>query len=380
VSRPGVEVVVVDQTPSPHALIDAGLGLVAGITAAGPTDRALIVQSMSAFEAAYGGRVTYGTVWDAADMFYREGGRRLAVSRVVGPAAVAGSVTLNDGAAVPSLKVTAASAGDWSTTWKVAVEAGTTGGTVHLTVYDPAGNVKDMSPSTAQKADLIGWASSYVVVTSAGAGALPALNAGVAFAGGADDRASVATADWTKALDRFTGEFGPGQVFAPGRTDAAVQGELLKHAEAHGRLALLDGPDTVSAASLIAAQAAVATAQGARFGALLGPWGVAPGLAPGTTRIVPFSPVLAGIMARVAPGTAAAAQRGVAKSLLDLRARFTTTEYETLNAAGVAMARNMHGQVQEYANCTIVAATMPAWREVDDVRLANLIRAEAEAI
>src|SRR5262249_41027685 len=102
----------------------------------------------------------------------------------------------------------------------------------------------------------------------------------------------------------------------------------------------------------------------ARYGALMAPWGVAPGLAPGTFRTVPYSPTAAGIMARTAAGVAAAGVNGMSRAMLDVRATFTDQEREDLNASGVDVARYMFGTVRTYGYRTLASKTTPAWREL----------------
>src|SRR5262249_2884873 len=156
--------------------------------------------------------------------------------------------------------------------------AGTVAGTVAIEVRDGTAALMDRSPETNQKSDLLAWTSLLVVCTSAGTGGLPKVVAAAAMAGGHDDRANVAAGDWKKALDRLDSAFGPGQVSAPGRTDTTTWGQLWAHGAAQGRVALLDAVDTTAAATLLSAAAGLASDVNARYGALMAPWGVAPGL------------------------------------------------------------------------------------------------------
>src|ERR1700712_1540645 len=74
---------------------------VAGITAKGPTG-AQRVTSLASYVALYGARTSYaGALYDFVQTFFAEGGSELYISRVVGPAAVKGSLTLMDRAGTP---------------------------------------------------------------------------------------------------------------------------------------------------------------------------------------------------------------------------------------------------------------------------------------
>src|SRR5262245_9369790 len=114
-SRPGVDVSIIDSAPPPSALIDSGLALIVGVADKGP-GAARLIQSMSGYEAAYGVRsATSAVLWDALDCYFREGGKRAVISRVLGPAAVAASKIVKDGAGTPkdTVKVSASSTGAW---------------------------------------------------------------------------------------------------------------------------------------------------------------------------------------------------------------------------------------------------------------------------
>src|SRR4051794_29431094 len=95
---PGVTISFGDAIPAAGAPTDTGQWLVAGLTDRGPTGKPVRVTSLSGFKSQLGDRVSYSSLYDVAETFFREGGTNLVVSRVVGPAAVTASVTLTGAA------------------------------------------------------------------------------------------------------------------------------------------------------------------------------------------------------------------------------------------------------------------------------------------
>lgn len=394
---PGTTVSIVESAPTRTPPTDTGVWFVSGITEKGPlAPRAFaqssafpstVVESLADFQRLYGGRVTYGTLYDAIDTFFREGGSRAYVARVVGPAPAYATLSLLDGGVGVSLIVTARNPGAWPNAATVAVSAGVAGGTFVLTIVDPDGNVT-VSPDLLDTAAAVAWGAALPLVSIAlGASPTdPAVRAPTNLAGGADDRASITEAQWTAALARFVAELGPGQVSAPGRTTDAAHQALNAHAgPAHNRVALLDGVDTATAATLIAA-AAAARGSG-RYGALFAPWATVPGVAGLTTRTVPYSAVAAGLIARNDaaggnPNIAAAGVNGQAVYATGLsQAAFSDSDRAALNDAGVNVAIVKYGAVRSYGFRSLAdPAADPGWTQFTNARLVMAYTAEAEAV
>lgn len=96
------------------------------VTEKGPVGTTPIVRSLAQYESIFGGRTAYSSAaYDTARLFWEEGGSELAVTRVVGPNAAVGSITLNDRAAtpLPTLRVDAVDPGAHSSTTSVQVVA-----------------------------------------------------------------------------------------------------------------------------------------------------------------------------------------------------------------------------------------------------------------
>lgn len=332
--RPG-SIVTVRSTPPPRVVpTDTGVWFVAGTTDRGRTDRPQLVQSLNEFINYFGTRQTYSVLYDALETYFREGGARAYVGRVVGPAAVIAFKNLNDVGAAVSLVAKAKGPGAFGNSITIQVQnpgAGGTAASFSLLVTDPnypGGSYSEQSPDFTTQAAAIAWsAQSQLIDLTLGASSnLPANAAAGAMATGNDDRGAITDAQWVTALNLFTRDLGPGQVTQVGRTTTQAYADTLAHAAANNRVAFLDGADTPTVATLTAAAQAIrtgATAPNARFGALFAPWLVIPGLVPGTTRTVPPSALAAAKASAkdasgATPNAPAAGADGIARSVLAL--------------------------------------------------------------
>jgi phage tail sheath protein FI len=188
----------------------------------------------------------------------------------------------------------------------------------------------------------------------------------------------------TTALGVLTKDLGPGQIFVPGSlgTSATAQGKVLDHAAEANRIALLAAPTDV-AADLQTLADTFATNVNARYGALFAPQAVVPGLTSGTTRTVDYPALAAGIIARndalYGVNDPAAGVHGISRFAIDLTATYTDDERESLNDAGVDIARSIYGQVQTYGYRTL-AELDTGWGLLSNARLNMAIVAKCEAV
>lgn len=366
---------------------DTGVWGVTGLTERGPTGTAVPVRSLNEYVRRMGGRVIYGQLYDALETFFADGGGQAYVSRVVGPAATVGSVTLMDRAGVPvaTLRIDALGAGAWSSSVLVSIANGSQPNTFTIIVEYP-----DAATEVERFADLANPAaavnalsnSEYVrAVDLASATAAPnnnpAVVTDVAMSAGTDDRAAITDTQWTGALPAFTRDLGSMQVSAPGRSTTAALQAIIDHCNANRRTAILDGADN-SAAGTLTALAAGLTAD-ERAG-LFAPWVNIPGLTSDTTRPVPPSAVVAGIIARndrIFPAAiAAAGETGRSRYALGVRQTFTDAEREQLNDGGVNVLRDNQG-AQVYGWRTTFNAD--PWRFLSQARARMLVESQAEA-
>jgi len=369
--RPGTLIRDLDTPPARSAPTDTGVWFVVGLADQGP-QAPVAVLSMTEVAATLGSRQAYSVLWDALETFFAEGGGVAYVSRVVGPAALAASISLKDASAANTLAFIARYVGLYANGLSAQVAVPNAG--QFQLVITQGGAVVESSPVFADKPSAVAWQSATGVVSDLGGTTLPIAAAAAPLAGGTDDRASIGDAQWATALNRFTADLGPGQVSYPGRATTQGYANLLTHAQARNRFALLDVADTTNVATLLSAAAtvrSVAPPQGvsdapARFGMLVGPWGFIPGLAPNTTREVPFSAVQAGLMAESdtvqSPNVPAAGVNGQSSYLTGLNAAFDDPTHDQLAAAGVNIAKTIYGSIRAYGYRTAVDPILDANR------------------
>lgn len=387
-TRPGTVVVQRDSAPPRTPPTDSGVWFVAGLTEKGPTTPTLIT-SLIAFRRTFGERVSYSVLSDAVETFFREGGSKVYVRRLVGAGADPASVALADGTAT-TLTVSAPSAGDWGNALNVTVETnaedvGIPAGSFRLVVTNDDGEELERSPVFADKAAALAWTPTYVTLTSGPGTGDPVAVADASLTSGDDDRAAITDAVRVAALADFGRQLGPGQVSIPGATTADAHAGLLAHAADRNRVAILDADDDPSATAL---QADAATDRGnvnATHGGLFAPWVTIPGLTPGQVRTVPPSAAVAGRIAQVDaagnPNVAAAGEQGRLVSVSAPTQEWADDEREALNEAGVNVIRTVYGEPRVYGFRTLASKDdEPLHWQLANVRLDMAITAKAEAI
>lgn len=357
--RPGTQVLVKTSPPPRSSPTDTGAWFVVGQTDAGPLTPTLI-RSMDDFIRLFGTRVAFSVLYDAMEVFFREGGSSAWVTRVVGPAAVTASKNLLDSGAGISLVVKALGPGAGSApnagnSLKVGVAAGSVGGTFVIQVFDSNNVLLEASPNCVTQQDAITWSagSSYVAITLGATALVPVVVAAAALTGGADDRNNITDTQWLASLNLMGKDLGPGNVSAPGRTTDVGHTQLLDHARNMNRIGILDYPDTPTAATLITSATNAKTTGNGAYGGGFWPWVIVPGVIAGTFRTVPPSALVAGRTAIVdalyGPDTPAAGELGQSGFAVALsQAGIDATTRDQLNTAGVNVIRNMNIGIRIY--------------------------------
>jgi phage tail sheath protein FI len=385
--RPGVNIEIRETPPARTAPTDTGVWFVAGLAERGPTTTPQLLTSISEYERYFGERVSYGYLYDALDVFFREGGGMAYAIRVVGPAAVKASKMLNDITPAPTLKVDAISPGEWGNALTIEVTAGDAAGEFKLIVRDATG-ILESSPSLVDKPAALAWAarSKNITLTDQASTNDPAVAAASALTGGVDDRAAITDTQWANALALFSRDLGPGQVSYPGRTTAVAHGQLMEHAASHNRCALLDAPNTNDSTTLLSLVDSLRGVD-SKWAAIFGPWLNAPGTLPLTTRIVPPSSAVAGLIARVDASvgnvnTPAAGENGQTVFCNGLAAApFTDPDREELNANGYNAIILKYGGVRVYGWRSLADPEAESnWINWANSRLIMEIAAEADRI
>jgi hypothetical protein len=156
------------------------------------------------------------------------------------------------------------------------------------------------SPALGGEQDICNWVNSLpnyqalctaTYVSSGTTAALPTVLAtpvAISLAGGADY--NVVDADLDKTLSAFVADFGAGQISYPGGTSAANYSMLTAYAQLTNRVAILDGADTATAATLTTAVSTLQTTAGlvltklgsvyidASYAGMFAPWVKIPGI------------------------------------------------------------------------------------------------------
>lgn len=351
---------------------------VVGLAHKGSVTEPTLVTSRSRVVPLLGERQSWSPIFDTLDVTFREGPSAAVPHffiRAVGPAHKSASKKLVDGEA-DTLEAVAVSPGEWGNDIDVAIVAGITGGTFHVTVsYLDA--LKEKSPELADVDAAVAWAageSQYVTLKALGAGD-PDVQS-VALAGGDDDRENVNAEVIAKAVALFTADLGFGPVAAPGYTSEAVHAVIQAHCKATNRHAILDGVDSANEADLIGDAGALRALDGNRQASPAAPWEIAPGLTDGTTRIVPPCARLIGQITRVSqqtgnPARPAAGDRGKAQYVIGLTQTYDQAQREALNDAGVIVSIIDEGKPTTYGWRTLAdPVAEKAWLPLSSARLA----------
>lgn len=345
---------------------DTGQSFAVLATQRGSTANPMPLGNLNDYATSCGVRQTTSVAYDSADDYFSEGGRVLWASRIVSPTAAQASLNLLDGSAGTSLVVKAGWNGDpdpgtWAngSTGGLSVAVIAVGSLFALQVF-LGGVLVEQSPPFATQADAVGWGSGanpairskYLQISLGGSTLVPAVAVAANLAGGTDGT-SLTLTDQQTALDRILSYYGPGQVWAPGVTSSAGQLQVIAHAVANNRFALIDPADSSSDATVEASAAALyaAPGNGRRWAQLAAPWEIIPGLTTFSSRTVPPSARLAALYAKIdAKGNpnigAMGDPNGDASFAQDLsQPSWNATQRLALNNAGVTVSRRRFGGV-----------------------------------
>jgi phage tail sheath protein FI len=258
---------------------------------------------------------------------------------------------------------------------------------VLVVTHDTLGEV-ERSPELLDKQAAFDWVvnSDYIKFVDQASLNDPAVVAATSLSGGTDDRVNITETHWTNALVRFTRDLGPGQVSAPGRTTGAAHTALLSHAAANNRVAIIDPTDTNVKATL---QSILDAQRGAnaKWGAVYGRWLKSPGAVPGTTRTIPPSALVSGLIAYAdaiggSPNTPAAGENGIANYITGLSGDpLTDADRESLNAQGFNSIISKYGTMRVYGWRSLAHPDSDkAWINFANSRLVMEIAAKADII
>jgi hypothetical protein len=327
---PGVTVNVSAASGNPRNNAPTGTWFVIG-TALGPSGIAFPVNSLSDFNTYFGqivngsitGRysvtnttgvpVSSTTLYDALDVYFREGGVTSYVSLVNAAGSTAATAAIypyttayQTALSTPNVTFTPASTGTWAAhAATAAVPTDTIKGAALVMSYisgtlgtDLAYNAQitlngqtiALSPVLSIRDDLVNWVNSLpayqqIVKAAVAGGATSVLpsstnvKVAVIFSGGTD--AAVADTDIDAALTPFSDTYGQGQVSYPGCTTTLCYSKLTTHAQTYNRVAFLDGADvagTDNSTAVIAAVKLLQSSNDSSYAAMFAPNIIVPGI------------------------------------------------------------------------------------------------------
>jgi hypothetical protein len=290
---PGVVISTSVRTgPSTATVRESSQLFVVGLADRGPSDEAVLVQSIAEFEAMFGDYRSDSYLHPTVETFFEEGGTQAYVARVVGASATVGTLVLNNSSAVNCITLTANGAGAWSS--DVEAEVTVSGATAKLNLsYDgtlvyTTGNCSTSS-QMAGRINSSAIASRYVTASIQSTTTLPAAIASTPLAAGNAYENQVTSTYFVNALTLFNDALGTGAVSCPeiSNDDVAVRNGLVAHANNYSRIAILHGGAVDSAATIKATALALQAEDNAEHAAIYYPWVTVPSGVAGVTRTIP---------------------------------------------------------------------------------------------
>jgi hypothetical protein len=250
---PGVVVTTAVRTgPTNAQVTPTATFFVAGVTTRGPEGKAVAVTSIAEYETVYGGYTSSGWVHQTLRSFFEEGGARAFVSRVIPDDAVSATLELDNATADSCMVLTASGEGTWANAGGLKAAVVNTGSAFSVKIFIGTEPVFTSATHTSvsDAVDEINGsalAGLYVVAAVGANPGLPVTLAATNFSGGSDGGA-IDDSDLAEALAFFIDSYGPGAVSAPGFYNSDNYDQLITHAAAYGRIALLgfDRDDSVS--------------------------------------------------------------------------------------------------------------------------------------
>ena len=274
-----------------------------GLTDRGPTNAAHLIDSLSAFEALYGGYQSYSYMHPTVETFFEEGGTQCYIARVAGPSATTGTLTLTDGSN-DTVTFTANGPGAWSSDVSVTTAAGSIASSRTVTLLVGGVAVFVATDTTATDQIISKFASSsvasyYVTVTDEGGGLVDLYSNAQSLAAGDDDRSNVVSANYVSGMALFNDADGPGAVSCPDSEVQAVYQGLIAHAASHNRIAILHTAAAQTASSARTTGLAIRVSESnTEHAAIYWPWVNTPTTLAGVNRLIPPDGYIAAVRAR----------------------------------------------------------------------------------
>lgn len=299
---PGVVISTAVRTgPSSATVRESSQLFVVGLAERGPSDEAVLVESLADFESQFGGYISSSYLHPTVEAFFEEGGTQCYVARVVGAGATTGTLALlgtGGQSASTVLTIDANGEGDWSEDLEVTVEhVGASSFRVKLYYNSELLYNTGTVTSVAQAAGRINTsavASRYVVATNAASATTrPATVTLTNLDAGDSDHSAVAESDHVDALALFNDAFGTGAVCLPdaetasGNITYTSSEALIEHANTYNRIAILHGSIDDATSDIKSKASDLQAVSGSEHGAIYFPWIDVPSGVAGITRRIP---------------------------------------------------------------------------------------------
>lgn len=188
--------------------------------------------------------------------------------------------------------------------------------------------------------------------------------------------APVSPATWAGVLDDFTADLGPGAVAIAG-IGASADEFVGAHCAETGRLGIICGPESQTAANAVTAAASAAGETGGEHLVYVWPWVTIPGLED------PIEPIgfAAGVRARAHTSPAGPAQSplfvdyGTSRFVNGVETAVTDAQWETLNTGKVSTVRVVGGKLRQYGWKTVANPEGDASGNLSGAQFRDLINA-----
>lgn len=354
---PGVVITTAVRTgPTSDTIRESSQAFFVGLAEKGPVDEALLVLSLAEFEENFGKYATYAYLHPTVQTFFEEGGTQCYIARVVGPAAVTPTMDLDNSSAAAMITLTPNGPGDWSDNLQVQVVASDTKRNIKFfyngdQVYSTG--LKSTNTELVNAINNSAVATKYATAVQVGSTIVAAM-AATAFSGGDDDRddntVDTSFTAFADALDLFLDSYGPGAVACPETN--SINTDLIAHANANSRIAILHTASGDTAAEAKTAADDLTGEDGSEHAALYYPWIYVPTTVTGVNRLIPPDGLVAGARAAahnsVGPHQPAAGAIAAAKFVNGVEADINKTTGDDLDENNVNAVRVIANGVRVY--------------------------------
>lgn len=392
---PGVVISTAVRTgPSSATVRESSQLFVVGLAERGPSDEAVLVQSLADFEYKFGGFISSSYLHPTVETFFEEGGTQCYVARVVGDGATEGTVALlgtNGESASTVMTLDANGAGSWSSNVDATVEhIGTSAFRIKLYYNDELVYNTGTVTSTTQAAGRINTspvASRYVVATAASDTTTRPAATTATLSAGDSDHASVTEQSHIDAMELFNDALGTGCVALPdaetatGTSTYAASEALIAHANTYNRIAILHAGLADTVTDVTDKASALQAEDHAEHAAIYFPWIDVPTSVAGVTRRIPADGYVAAKRAlahnQSGPHVAPAGLISVSRFATGTALGINKAEGDALDEAGVNAIRIIQNSVRIYGARSL-SADVDNFRYITTQDIVNTVVVEAQ--